>query len=232
MYPKLLVHVRHGQSLGNLHTEDERAKLDMSTSEYPLTELGHEQVRITGAYLRERFGTFDAAFTSHYKRARETLAGLGVDARKVIIEPLLAESHRGILHIMPKDELAQKYPDEVRRKKLEGLYHHRSIGGENNADVEMRVALFQHRLAQEYAGKKVLAIVHSTWQLLFERRLHNQTPEEFLARYERKDVVPNASVAIYVAPRRFLIGARTGLTKADYVVPWEGKIAKAPEEIA
>lgn len=232
MYPKLLVHVRHGQSLGNLHNEDERAKLNMSTSDYPLTDLGKEQARITGEYLRERFGAFDVAFTSHYTRARETLAELGIEAATVIIEPLLAESNRGIWHVMPKNEIAQKYPDEVRRKHLEGLYHHRSIGGENNADVEMRIALFQHRLAQEFAGKKALVIVHGTWQLLFERRLHNQTPEEFIARYQRKDVMSNASVAIYESRRRLFIGARQGLVQTGYVIPWEGKVAKPTEEIA
>lgn len=225
MCQELLLHIRHAQSVGNLHDEDGRARLEMGTADYPLTDLGHEQARLTGEYVRARFGTFDVAFTSHYRRARETLHVLNVPAKKIIIEPLLAEANRGIWHIMPKAELAERYPDEIRRKKLEGLYHHRSLGGENNADIETRIALFQHRLAHEYAHKKVLVIVHSTWQLLFERRLHNQTPEEFIERYERKDVISNASIVVYKAPRRFLVGKRTSLVKTDYVIPWKGIIA-------
>lgn len=232
MYPRLLIHVRHGQSLGNLHSEDERAGLAMSTADYPLTELGKDQARTTGTYLREEFGKFDVAFTSHYIRARETLAELRIDAKKTIIEPLLAESNRGIWHVMTKAEVGAVYPNEVRRKKIEGLYHHRSLGGENNADVEMRIALFEQRLAREFVGKKVLVIVHGTWQLLFERRLHNQTPEEFIERYHNREVVANASATIYTSRRRFLWGGRVELTKKTYIIPWQGKLAPAPEVIA
>ncbi len=231
MHPQLLVHVRHGQSIGNLLDEDGRAKLSMSTSDYPLTELGHEQARLTGDYLRQRFGIFDVAFTSHYTRARETLASLNINAKEMVIEPLLAESNRGIWHIMPHDEMGQKYPDEVRRKKLEGLYHHRAIGGENNADVEMRIALFQHRLAHEYAGKKVLVIVHGTWQLLFERRFYNQTPEKFIERYHQKDIMANAAINIYEArPAYGFIGPRRHLKHREYLIPWQGKIALPKKE--
>ena len=66
----------------------------------------------------------------------------------------------------------------------------------------------------------------------YNAKMRNQTPEEFIARYQRKDIMSNASVAIYESRRRLLIGARQGLVQTDYVIPWEGKITKPTEEIA
>src|SRR5512142_438697 len=47
-WPKRLVLVRHGESLGNTMTVDERATCEVSTHAYPLTPRGREQARITG----------------------------------------------------------------------------------------------------------------------------------------------------------------------------------------
>jgi len=101
-WPSLLVIVRHAESEGNVCSPAERADYDISSHEYALTSLGRKQAKITGKYLRKRFGNFDANYVSYYRRSKETMALLYPDA-KVYEDPRLAEGQRGLWHTMPKE---------------------------------------------------------------------------------------------------------------------------------
>lgn len=47
---------------------------------WPLTELGHEQAKRTGDFIRQHIGTaFDRGYVSPFCRARETAIGLALD---------------------------------------------------------------------------------------------------------------------------------------------------------
>ena len=140
-WPRRLVLVRHGESKGNLLSVNERAQYEVATHAYELTERGRKQAAITGKYLRREFDKFDIYYTSYYVRAKQTMRIMYPRA-KVYEDPRLAESQRGIWHTMTKDEIARFYPGELERKRREGLYHFRPLGGENWPDVELRIHSF------------------------------------------------------------------------------------------
>ncbi|HTK60156.1 MAG TPA: histidine phosphatase family protein, partial [Candidatus Baltobacteraceae bacterium] len=129
-WPDLLVLVRHAESEGNVRTVAERAAYEVSTHAYPLTARGREQARLTGEWLRQGHRPFDVHYTSYYARAQETMKIMYPDAH-VYEDPRLAEANRGIYHTYTEAEIASLCPKELARKKREGLYHHRPLGGEN-----------------------------------------------------------------------------------------------------
>lgn len=130
-WPKTLVLVRHAESVGNTLSPDERANYPQSTWEYPLTARGREQARITGEHLQKRFPQkFGIYYVSYYTRSKETMGLMYPDVR-VFEDPRLAEGQRGIFHTMTDAKIAMKYPEEVRRRNRDGLYHYRPPGGEN-----------------------------------------------------------------------------------------------------
>lgn len=59
--------------------------------------LGKKQAEITGKYLREHFGTFDAFYTSEYVRAMETAALLNLPHAKWVTDFYLRERDWGQL---------------------------------------------------------------------------------------------------------------------------------------
>lgn len=219
-WPKQLVLVRHAESEGNVKTVDERAGFCLSTHSYGLTDKGKKQAEVTGKYLRDSFGVFDVNYVSYYQRARDTMK-LMYPGVKVYEDPRLAEAQRGIYHSLTKAEIEKLYPNELVRKEREGLYHYRPWGGENWADVELRIHSFLGTLSRDYADQKVLMVVHGHWLILFQRLIEHFSIEEAMSRYE-KGVVKNASVTSYNCET---IGGKPRLVRAiNNLAPWEGKI--------
>ncbi len=50
-WPKILVMVRHAESIGNILSADERVLSGEAAYSYELTERGRKQAEITGKYL-------------------------------------------------------------------------------------------------------------------------------------------------------------------------------------
>jgi broad specificity phosphatase PhoE len=222
-WPKLLVFVRHGESEGNVLSVDERAKFECGTNAYPLTARGRRQAEITGEYLRNRFGKFDVYYTSYYCRTHETLKIMYPEAH-VYEDARLAESQRGIWNALTSEEIQERHPDEVMRKKREGLYHYRPPGGENWPDVEQRVHSFLGTLARDYAGKKVLIACHGFWLIIFQKLIHHFTIEKALEMY-KNGVFENTSVTIYRGKRKYwLFGKSRLVLEEKNIVPWKDKI--------
>ncbi|OGH69486.1 MAG: hypothetical protein A2754_03860 [Candidatus Magasanikbacteria bacterium RIFCSPHIGHO2_01_FULL_47_8] len=219
-WPKLLVLVRHAESEGNTKTVEERTAFEVSTHAYDLTPRGREQARITGEYLRRTYGDFDTYYSSYYKRAKETLRIMYPEPRH-FEDSRLAEGQRGIWHIMTTDEVAKIFPKEAARKNREGLYHHRPLGGENWADIELRIHSFLGTLARDGDGQKVLVVVHGHWLILFQRLIHHFCIDEAERRY-RGGVFGNASVTVYNGIERD--GKPRLVLEKENILPWEGKI--------
>lgn len=194
-WPKLLCLVRHAESAGNVLSVDERAQTPVATHDYPITARGQEQAKITGEYLRKLYPQFDAYYTSYYRRAKETMKLLYPNV-KVYEDPRLAEAQRGIYHTMTKEQIAQRFPEELERKEREKLYHYRPFGGENWADVELRIHSFLVTLSRDYEDQNVLIVVHGHWLILFQRLIERFSIEESIRRYQEA-VVDNASVTTY-----------------------------------
>ena len=120
-WPKCLVLVRHAESEGNVLTVDERTKFTTPTHAYGLTERGRKQAEITGQFLKDNFPPFDVRYVSYYKRSKETMDILCPDDLPPYEDPRLAEAQRGIYHTMTREQLRMRFPEEIERKKREGL---------------------------------------------------------------------------------------------------------------
>lgn len=219
-WPKLLVLVRHAESIGNIKSVNERATYGVSSHAYALTPRGEQQAEITGQYVRDRFGEFDAYYVSYYLRSHQTMKIMYPSA-KVYEDPRLAEGQRGIWHTMTHGQILEQYPYEIERRDREGLYHFRPIGGENWPDIELRIHSFLGTLTRDYENQKVLIVVHGHWLILFQRLIHRFSVEEALLRYHEA-VFGNASVTIYEGQT---IDSKSRLTLIEEnIIPWRGRV--------
>lgn len=219
-WPTQLVLVRHAESEGNVRGVDERAQFGMATYAYPLTSRGREQAKITGEYLHNTFGSFDAYYVSYYERSKETMQIMYPEV-KTYEDPRLAEGQRGIFHTMTLEQIRTRFPEELERREREGLYHYRPLGGENWPDIELRIHSFMGTLNRDYGDQNVLIVVHGHWLNLFQRLVHHLSIEEVLRRYQ-EGVFENASVTIY---QGMAVNNYSRLTLVDQAfVPWKGKL--------
>lgn len=217
-WPRNLVLVRHAESEGNVLDVDGRARLNVATHAYPLTQRGVRQAEITRDHLRDRFPDgFDVRYVSYYARAKETMSILMPDA-KAYEDPRLAEANRGIYHSMSSEQIHERFPEELERKEREGLYHYRPWGGENWPDVELRIHSFLGTLNRDCSGQDVLIVVHGHWLLLLQRLIHHFSIDEALKRY-REGVFENASVTTYIRG----VDNRLRLL-FENVIPWKGHV--------
>jgi broad specificity phosphatase PhoE len=228
-WPKLLVLVRHAQSLGNTLSIDERTAYECSAHAYPLTALGREQASITGKWLWREFGDFDVRYTSYYARARETMSLLYPNAKEALVDSRLAEVQHGIFHVLTHGDIGRLLPWEMARKEREGNYHFLPLGGENWPNVELRIHSFLDALARDCDGKKVLIVVHGHWLILFQRLINHFSIEEAMRRY-REHVIENASVTVYrgEGPWYAPWSRRRLVRDGDTVVPWKVKLEERP----
>jgi broad specificity phosphatase PhoE len=224
-WPRLLVLVRHAESQGNVLTVDERANYETPTHAYGLTERGRLQAEIAGEDVARRWGGFNVHYVSYYARSRETMAIMCPKAR-VYEDPRLAEAQRGVYHAMTREELRERMPWEIVRKDREGLYHYRPPGGENWADVELRIHSFLGTLSRDCDDLKVLMVVHGHWLLLFQRLIHHFSIEDAVEKYKKGvaggGIYENCSLTVY-ASERVGKGDRLKLVEEN-AVPWRGII--------
>jgi 2,3-bisphosphoglycerate-dependent phosphoglycerate mutase len=101
--------VRHGQSQWNLENRF------TGWVDIPLTDLGREEARKAGEWLKAKQFKFDRAFTSALQRAQETLdimlKVLGQTSLPIEKDKALNERHYGALQGLNKAETAKKYGD-------------------------------------------------------------------------------------------------------------------------
>ena len=219
-WPRQLVLVRHAESEGNTKTTDERARLNVATHAYPLTSRGRRQAELTGAYLQKRFGNFDVYYVSYYQRSKETMAIMYPNVR-VYEDPRLAEGQRGIYHTMTRNQIKKIFPGESTRKKREGIYHFRPLGGENWPDIELRIHSFLGTLSRDCDNQNVIIVVHGHWLILFQRLIQHFSIEEAIKRY-KESVFENASVTIY---KSVVKNNKSWLNLIEEnIVPWKGQI--------
>jgi broad specificity phosphatase PhoE len=220
-WPEILVLVRHAESDGNVVNSKARTKINKGSQNYGITERGFRQLDHTRDYLNERFaGGFDVILSSYYKRSNLSMRHL-YPGRKVVVDTMLSEAQRGIWHVLTEDEARENHEHEITRKKREGNFHYRPLGGENWVDIEMRSRFFAFDLRTKHARKKVIAGTHGNWQLLFEGGIHGHSIQHIMRRYERHDI-DNASVTIY---KRIVYRGEPKLKLVERnIVPWQGKV--------
>lgn len=219
-WPRQWVFVRHAESEGNVRTQAELARYPLATNNYPLTERGRKQAHITGEWLHNRFGQFDIYYTSQYTRSKETMK-IMYPAARVCEDARLNEVQRGIWHVLTKEEIHEKYPEEIIRREREGRYHYRPLGGESWVDVELRAHSFFGTAARDYENQTLLVVCHGTWLVLARKLIHHFSITETLREFEENHSA-NASVTIYRGVEK---DDRPHLELEEYnIIPWKGKL--------
>ena len=221
-YPKLVVFMRHAESVGNVRTRDENIAAGIAPHDYAITQRGVRQAVSSGKYLWDMFGDFDAHYVSTYPRTRQTLdASLIVPRGGVIKETsLLDEAQFGIYHYHSSQALNALYPKERERQKHIGYYHYRPFGGENWADIELRVRMLMMELERDWSGKKVLLVGHGNLFAAFRRVIEGISTEEMLS-MSGLNPISNCGVAAYdgVGPW-YTPWNKTRLVPLEIVIPW------------
>lgn len=167
--PLDLILVRHGESEGNLadrlaqegdlsaFTEAFRAR---HSSMYRLTDLGREQARIAGAWIRDNLGDgFDRYLTSEYIRAMETAAILGLPGAIWQTDFYLRERDAGSLDSLAGDEKFRRFPEAMRERDRDAFYW-RPPGGESLAEVSLRADRVLDTLRRAHSPERVLIVCH------------------------------------------------------------------------
>ncbi len=144
--------IRHGQSTGNLkggfagHTD------------YPLSELGHKQARMTADFLRDVH--IDAALSSTLTRAIQTAEPLAAD-RGLSVEPRaeFMEMNFGDWEGMAIEEVEEKYDGAFTKWKYE---MHKTVcpGGESTVECYNRVTEALKRTAEEFCDRDIAITTH------------------------------------------------------------------------
>lgn len=210
--PALLVLVRHGQSQRNIVKKQNRFYLDdesrKSVKGVPdhlieLTDEGRRQSRLTGAALREAYGTFDYVVHSGYARTVQTLEQIleaytaAERARMPIRHHLFVrERDAGHAYDMTDAEAQAAFPWLQEYWSTFGPFFARPPGGESLAQVCERVYAFLQKLARTMAGKRVLVVTHGGTMWCFRYVLERWTYEEAERRF-RTESNPNCSLTAY-----------------------------------
>ncbi|QIJ75125.1 2,3-bisphosphoglycerate-dependent phosphoglycerate mutase [Methylobacterium sp. NI91] len=156
---RLLVLARHGQSEWNLK------KLFTGWRDPELTELGVNEARRAGRWLKAQGTQFDVAFTSNLRRAQNTCAlildEMGQGGLETIRNEALNERDYGDLSGLNKDDARERWGDaqvhEWRRS-----YDVPPPGGESLKDTAARVLPYyiQTILPRVMSGERVLVAAH------------------------------------------------------------------------
>jgi NAD+ kinase len=213
--PLELLLVRHGDSKGNEavrrskqgdHGAYTDAFKNQHSSLWRLTDLGREQARIAGAWIRDNVGDhFDRYYTSEYIRAQETAANLGLPGARWYCEFYLRERDRGDIDVIAQNELAEKYEDSLRRREIDAFYW-TPPNGESMAQLCLRVDRVLNTLHRECDGKRVIINCHgeTMWALRIRlERMSQARYRELDASKDPKDRIHNAQILHYTRRHPF-----------------------------
>jgi len=216
-WPQLVVLTRHPESEGNVLSSDDCSGLTTPNHDYALTERGRWQAEVTGAYLRDHFGEFDAHYVSTFRRTQEMM-NIMFPLAEMLGDARLNEWWRGIWHTMSAGQIEEHFPVEGFVREREGSYHYRAPGGQNGPDVELGIHSFNADLRRLHRGQKVLIAAHGNWMILFQRIVQQFSVDEAMRRRQLR-WFDNASVVAYKClPEnpQYLVPV------SERVVPWEG----------
>jgi 2,3-bisphosphoglycerate-dependent phosphoglycerate mutase len=210
--PSLLVLVRHAESArnkvkgGNIYFagDEERASIKgIPDHEIPITPEGGMRAEKTGIALRERFGTFDYAYHSGYRRTIETLDQMLMaypeaerSQIKVRMNQFIRERDPGHAYDMTKDEAEKAFPWLQEYWQTFGGFFAQPPGGESLSQVAQRVYLFLNMLFRDRAGKKVLVTTHGGTLRCFRLLLEHWTYDQAL-KWPPGQSPENCGVTVY-----------------------------------
>jgi broad specificity phosphatase PhoE len=167
--------VRHGESLANVGTLNPAEVGDHTIA---LTSIGVEQARRAGQRIGADFIVGALSYSSPFRRARETLAGLlegaGVSRENALVyeDPRLREVDHGYTDVKAQEPF----------RKIHGWFYYRFNGGESPADCYDRTSAFLESLmrqAERKGAERVLVVTHGLTIRCFVMRFLHLTVEQF-----------------------------------------------------
>mmetsp|Transcript_45524 Transcript_45524/g.90189 ORF Transcript_45524/g.90189 Transcript_45524/m.90189 type:complete len:286 (+) Transcript_45524:93-950(+) len=205
--PVDLVFVRHGESEGNIYDKmgpcEAREKLHSKyTSQYRLTDLGRVQSTRAGKILQERLGKFDKMFVSEYTRAVETAGYMDLPESSYRTETLIRELDNATGKRTGESAGSPMKDLDAKSAHVAGKWWHRPAGGENFADLCMRLQMFLETLRVEAAGLRVCIVCHGHVMRGFKALLESYTEPNFEALLQSEN--PNCLILWYT--RRDALG--------------------------
>lgn len=148
--------VRHGHSEGN--------EKGVFGTDPELTDLGKQQATELAEQLKNL--SFDAIFSSHLTRAKQTAKIIALE-RKIAIQTneLLREKYWGKLEGRLKKEVRQElgelFEKAIKLNPKERAQYRIAPGVETEEEMMMRYITALREIAIAYAGKTVLIVSHS-----------------------------------------------------------------------
>jgi len=167
--------VRHGESQANVGAVNTWEVGDHSVE---LTPRGHDQARQAGALIGAEFFTGAIAYSSPFRRARDTLddllSGAGIDRSTLLHyeDPRLREVDHGYVSIDTQRPMQTKY----------GPFYYRFEGGESPADCYDRTSGFLESMMRQVlrvGAERVLIVTHGLTIRCFVMRFLHLTVEQF-----------------------------------------------------
>jgi len=210
--PKLLVIVRHGESIANVAKGDNSFYPEDSVHvikgfadhAVPLTEQGRLQAEQTGLALKERYGTFDAVYDSGYLRTIQTRELLlkpytpeELESVKIRHSHLIREREAGYTFDMTAAEANMNFPWLKEYFHTFGRFYARPPGGQSQADVCTMVHHFLGQMYQRRVNQKVLVVTHGHTTRAFRFNLENWTAARYEEEMDRGCSVSNCGVTEY-----------------------------------
>lgn len=195
--PVDLVLVRHAESEGNLAERMSQQGDDSAftpefkarhSSFYRLTDLGREQARIAGAWIRDNLGDqFDRYLTSEYLRAMETAAFLGLPGALWQLEFYLRERDAGSLDALATDEQFRRFPEAMRQRDRDAFYW-RPPGGESLAEVSLRIDRVLDTLRRARVPERVIIVCHGEVMRAFRVRIERIPQHRYMELHAPPDI--------------------------------------------
>lgn len=208
--PRLLVLVRHGESLSNKLKENrfvpEYVKdefIHLASHDVPLTLLGEKQAFETGKRLEENYGLFDYVYSSPFKRTRQTTQGIfngyGDEEKQRMHyreNLFIRERDAGYAFSMTKTEVEGYYPWLKQYWDNHGNFYATPPGGESIAKVVERVYQFIGMLLRRRSNQKLCIVTHGGTIRAFRMVLEHWTPEQ-AENYNDEGTPINCGVTTY-----------------------------------
>jgi broad specificity phosphatase PhoE len=150
-----IIMIRHGYSISN------NLKFFTGQSDIELTDIGREQARLCGDFLKGYKG-IDAIYSSDLSRAYDTALAVGralsLDVKK---DAELREIYAGEWEMMPFVEIEEKYPAEYGVWKND-IGRATPVLGDSVLSMAKRIEGAVRRIASEHDGGCVVIVTHAT----------------------------------------------------------------------
>lgn len=212
--------VRHGESEANI---GKLVTHEVADASIPLSPRGWEQAHAAGQSIGPSFIEGALAYSSPYRRARETLRAIYEGCSLPPPEP-----RRGVYEDPRLREVEHGYEspaEQANLRKTHGWFYYRFRGGESPADCYDRTSSFLESMMRQVERKqaeRVLIVTHGLTIRCFVMRFLHLSVEEF-------DVMANPHNCSVIT-----LADKTSLKEAQFTSGrWgcEGLALRSPEEM-